>query len=325
MRHSEEFFKDIVRHVKLKPKMTVDELIREMAGSGCFGAGRLAQAVDIYEQMLKEKALIVLGLAGAMVPGGMKNVVTEMIKRKMVNVIVSTGANMVHDLLEVFGGYHYKGTAYIDDKLLYKHGVDRVYDVFIPEVDFRESFDKPLIEIFNDIIRHKGNKIYSTPELMREIGRRIIDENSIIYNAYKYNVPIFVPTIHDSCYGLTAYEYRKYHGGERIIMDAFKDVSEFLEIIDKNNSEKKGALLIGGGVPKNFIFQAAFKVNKPYNYVIQITTDRPEPGGLSGATLEEAVSWGKVGGKASKVQVIGDATVCLPIIVAAVMERFFGK
>ncbi|MGP3668062.1 MAG: deoxyhypusine synthase family protein [Candidatus Bathyarchaeota archaeon] len=324
MKFDKEFFKDVVHHVKLKPKMYVDELIREMAGSGCFGAGRLAQAVDIYESMLKEKCLIVLGLAGAMVPGGMRNVITEMVKRKMVDVIVSTGANMVHDLLEVFGGRHYKGTTHVDDEMLYKHGVDRVYDVFIPEADFKEKFDKPLIEIFRDIAKYAKNKAYSTCELMREVGKRIVDENSIIYNAYKCNVPIFVPTLHDSCYGLAEYEYVKHYGERGIIVDAFKDVLEFLEIIEKNDSEN-GALLIGGGVPKNFIFQAAFKVNKPYKYVVQITTDRPEPGGLSGATLEEAVSWGKVEGKALKVQVIGDATICLPIIVAAVMERIFGK
>ncbi len=318
-----EVCRETVKHIKLRPRMTVNELVLEMSNSGCFGAGRLAQAVDIYERMIKSNAVIILGLAGAMVPSGMKQTIVEMIKRKMVHIIVSTGANMVHDALEAFGGVHYKGTVNVDDKLLYKHGIDRVYDVFIPEEDFRKNFDRPLIEIFNEILRENGDKTFSTAEFMEEVGKRLKDENSILYNAYKYKVPIFVPAIQDSCYGLAVEEYVTKHGGKNIKVDSFKGVIHFFEIIKK--AEKKGALLIGGGVPKNFVFQAAFKANKPYDYVIQITMDRPEPGGLSGATLEEAISWGKVKGEADRVQVICDATICLPIIVAAVMERLFEK
>ena len=318
-----EICREPVKPLRLKPKMTVNELILEMSRSGSFGAGRLAQAVNIYEKMIREGATIVLGFAGAMVPAGMKKVVIEMIKRKMVHVIVSTGANLVHDVLEVFGGVHYKGTPYISDRLLYEAGVDRVYDVFISEDDFKNKFDKPLMEIFNDILRENGDKVFSTAEFIMEIGKRIRDENSIVYNAYKHGVPIFVPAIQDSCFGLAVQEYVEKHCGKRIVVDAFKGVIDFLNLVGR--AEKLGALLVGGGVPKNYAFQAAFKLGKPYEYVIQITMDRPEPGGLSGATLEEAVSWGKVGGEAHRVQVICDATICLPILVAAVMERVFGE
>jgi len=320
---ADEICREPVKHVKLKPKMTVNELVTEMSNSGCFGAGRLAQAVNVYEKMLKDDVTIIFSLAGAMVPGGMKKTIVEMIKRRMFHIMVSTGANLVHDLLEAFGGFHYRGTPNIDDRFLYKHGIDRVYDVFIPEEDFVFKFDKPLMEIFNDVVEKNGDKIFSTAEFFEEIGSRITDENSIIYNAWKYKIPIFVPAVQDSCFGLAVQEYVEKHGGKHIVVDSFKDVRHFLRLIE--DAEKLGALIVGGGVPKNYAFQAAFKLGKPFDYVIQITMDRPEPGGLSGATLEEAISWGKVGSEAYKVQVICDATICLPVLVAAVMERIFEK
>ena len=315
---AESFCREPIRHVDVRPAMTVDELVRGMRYAG-FGAGRLARAVDIYEQMLRDKALIVLGFAGAMVPAEMKKVVVELIKRRMIHVIVSTGANMVHDILEACGGAHYRGTPHIDDKKLFKHQIDRIFDVFIPEDYFKDYFDKLILKVLDKIAEKYGNKPLSTPELLREIGSELKDENSIVYNAYKFNVPIFVPAVQDSCIGLTAWEYEFKHGGKHVVIDAFKELSEFISLISR--AERLGAIIIGGGVPKNYIFQTAFELKRPYDYAIQITMDRPEIGGLSGATLEEAVSWGKVGSEAARVQVIGDATICFPIIAAAIIER----
>jgi len=316
--------KDRVVPLNLKPKMTVNELVKEMSKSGCFGAGRLATAVDIYECMLRERATIFLGLSGAMTAAGFRGIITDLIKKRMVDVIVSTGANMVHDALETFGGGHYRGSWLVDDKSLHKYEVDRIYDVFIPEVIFVAKFDKPVFKILRDIAKHHRGNPLGIKDFMWEIGKRMPhDEKSILYNAYKYKVPIFIPAVQDSCFGLSMWEYlfKLEEGG--MTVDAFKDMNDFFEIVTK--AKKRGAILIGGGVPKNFIFQAAFKTGASYDYAIQITMDRPEPGGLSGATLEEAISWGKVGEKARRVQVISDATICLPILVAAVMERMKKK
>ncbi|RLI27225.1 MAG: deoxyhypusine synthase [Candidatus Hecatellales archaeon] len=301
--------------------MTVGELLAEMEGAG-FGAGRLARAVEIYEEMVRSGALILLGLAGAMVPAGMKKVIVEMIRRRMVHIIVSTGANMVHDLLEAFGGAHYKGALTVDDRQLYKWQIDRIYDVYVPEEYFKGFFDEPLLKIFGEIVGEIGGETLSSADLLREIGGRVEDENSIVGNAFKYGVPIFVPAIQDSCIGLLLWEAQAKYGQKPPTIDVVKELDQFFSAV--KGAEKLGALIVGGGVPKNYIFQAAFELKKPYDYVIQITMDRPEPGGLSGATLEEAVSWGKVGEKARKVQVISDATICLPLLVAAVMERLEG-
>jgi deoxyhypusine synthase len=302
----------------IRSEMTINELIQEFAKSGCFGAGRLATAVDIYQRMLDEKATIILGLAGAMVPAGFRKIIVTLIQKKLVDIIVSTGANMVHDALEAFGGAHYKGTWLIDDSSLHKCRVERIYDIFIPEDLFIKKFDNPILEVYREIASQFKGQVLSIKDFMWEVGKRIKDENSILHNAYKYRFPIFVPAIQDSCYGLQAWEL-KHRTQNTLVVDAFKDMDDFFALV--RNSKKLGAILIGGGVPKNFIFQAAFKTKRAYNYAIQITMDRPEPGGLSGATLEEAVSWGKVHAEASRVTVYSDATICFPIMVAAVMER----
>jgi deoxyhypusine synthase len=307
-----------VRHVGLKSGMTVGELISEMESAG-FGAGRLARAVEIYERMIRDGALILLGFAGAMVPAGMKKVIVEMIRRKMIHVIVSTGANMVHDLLEAFGGAHYKGARTTDDRQLYRWQIDRIFDVFVPEEYFKGCFDDPMLSILDEIAQKTGRESLSSADLLREIGSRIKDENSIVRNAFTHNVPIFVPAIQDSCIGLLFWEAAVRYNKKPPTIDVLKELDQFFSAV--KDAGKLGAIILGGGVPKNYIFQVAFEFKKPYDYVIQITMDRPEPGGLSGATLEEAVSWGKVGEEAWKVQVISDTTICLPLIVAAVMER----
>ena len=302
----------------IRSGMTINEMIQEFTKSGCFGAGRLATAVDIYQKMLDEKATIILGLAGAMIPAGFQKIIVTLIQKKLVDMIVSTGANMVHDALEAFGGVHYKGTWLIDDKSLHKNKVERIYDIFIPEELFIKKFDDPILEVYQEIASQFKGQVLSIKDFIWEVGKRIKDETSILYNAYRFQIPIFVPAIQDSCYGLQAWELQ-HRTKNALVVDAFKDMEDFITLVTK--SKKVGAILIGGGVPKNFIFQAAFKTKRAYDYAIQITMDRPEPGGLSGATLEEAVSWGKVREDASRVTVYSDATICFPIIVAAVMER----
>ncbi|WP_309493453.1 deoxyhypusine synthase family protein [Candidatus Hecatella orcuttiae] len=324
-----EFCKDVVEPVKLRCGMTVNQLILEMGRSGSFGAGRLAKAVDIYEQMLRDDATIFFGFSGAMVPAGMKQIVIEMIKRDMVDVIVSTGANMVHDFVEAYGGRHFKGTCQTDDSKLYSEKIDRIYDVFIPDQYFVDCFDKPMLgicqEIYGEMMKNKNSPRLSISEFFKKVGMLMKPcEDSIIYAAYKADKPIYVPALNDSCFGLLwDRKYPSVKEVPKIQLDVMGDMENFFEMF--RASKKTGALVLGGGVPKNFIFQAAFTTGKKLDYAIQITMDRPEPGGLSGATLEEAVSWGKVKSKASYVQVIGDTTICFPIMVAAVMERIFEK
>jgi deoxyhypusine synthase len=302
-----------IEHIEIRGDMTVNELVREFGRAGVFSAGRVAEATDIfYEMVSREDVTTYLGLAGALVPGGMRQIIADLIRDRLFDVLVTTGANMVHDLVEAFGGGHYRGSVDVDDVELRKQQIDRIYDVFLHESEFKK-YDDHFFGILEDI----PSKQMSIREFLYELGKRVEDPNSILRVAADKGVPVFCPAIADSSLGLDAWVFRQAYD---LNVDAFADLNEFLTIV--RSAKRNGAMLLGGGTPKNFILQAMVLVKRGgYDYAVQITMDRPEPGGLSGATLEEAKSWGKVGERARAVQVIGDASVIFPLMVAAVRER----
>ncbi|MDI6810830.1 MAG: deoxyhypusine synthase [archaeon] len=311
-----------VKGVRIVDHMHVDELVEEL--SGCtFGAGRLAKAVEIYEEMLKEETTKFMGIAGALVPAGMRNILAEMIRERYVDVVVTTGANLVHDIIEALGEHHYTigdGGANVDipvdDVRLRNHGLDRIYDIVVHDEAFARLEDF-LRGVFEDLDRKK----YSIRELLTVIGEHLSDRNSLLRSAVDCGVPVFCPSIADSMIGLHIWMYKQTGSLE---IDAFDDMKELIDLFC--DAKRTGALILGGGVPKNFIFQTAMiapreKGREGLDYVIQITTSTPEDGSLSGATLEEAQSWGKIRDKAKIVTLYCDATIALPILMAAVRER----
>lgn len=317
-----ELTKEPVEPMRLWSGMTVNELVLQMAGSGAFTAGTIAKAVDIYERMVKENAFIFLSLAGALVPAGMRKIFALLIEKGLVHAVVSTGANLVHDFTEAMGGRFYKGSPYLDDDVLYQHRIDRIYDVLISDDEFTKYFDEPLIKMYAEIAQENRGRVLSINDLLREIGKRLPDSDSIIKACYKYDVPLFAPAISDSVFGLIATIYNE-KASTPLLVDTFKDLEEMKNLRSKH--EKAGAIVLGGGVPKNYVFQSFFFEKKKLEYVIQITLDRPETGGLSGAPPREGVSWGKVKAGASKVVVVSEVTLAFPIIVAALLERLEGK
>ncbi len=316
----EDFLDTPVTHMRLKPNMTVNQLMQQFKNSGSFGAGRLATACDIYENMVRdEKCTVFLALAGAMVPAGLRATISDLIRKRLIDALVSTGANMVHDLIEALGGRHYQGHWHVDDYLLYKYHIYRIYDVFVPEEDFIKA-DETLIKMFDEIANKTEGERLSTNQLMWEVGKRLKDPDSIVRSAYEAKVPIFLPAMRDSefAYIHTVHKERS-NPTKALMVDAFKEVPELLDIA--GHSERLGMIVLGGGVPRNSVQHAALMTGKGLDYAVVITTDRPEPGGLSGSTIEETISWGKVKQKANKVMVIGDALISFPIMVASVMER----
>jgi deoxyhypusine synthase len=316
----EDFLRTPVVHMQIKPKMTVNQLIQQYKNSGSFGAGRLATACDIFEKMARdEKCTVFLALAGAMVPSGLRTTIADLMRRRLIDALVSTGANMVHDLIEAIGGHHYQGHWFVDDYLLYKYHIYRIYDIFVPEEDFVKA-DEGLIRMFDEIAAKNEAKTMSTNEVMWEVGRRLKDKNSIVRSAYESKVPIFLPAMRDSEFAYIHRVHQKRSKKEKALMvDAFSEVPELLDIVDR--SEHLGMIVLGGGVPRNSVQHAALMSGKGLDYSIVITTDRPEPGGLSGSTIEETISWGKLKHKADKVMVISDALIAFPIMTAAVLER----
>lgn len=315
-----DLLQDAVKHIKINEKMTVDQLIQQYKNSGSFGAGRLSVACDIYERMLRdEDCTIFLALAGAVVPAGMRSLIADLIRERLVDVVVSTGANMVHDAIEAVGGHHYKGHWLANDHLLYKYHIYRIYDIFVPEEAF-VKLDHRLVEIYNEIAAENQGECLGSNEFARELGKRLEDPNSILRAAYEAEMPIFLPAVRDSEFGFAYWLHASQKNVKhKLVVDAFKDVSEIIGICKR--SPRNGMIVIGGGVPRNTVQSAALASKKGMDYAVIITMDRQETGGLSGSTIEETVSWGKVKSEADKVMVIGDAMIIFPIIVASVAER----
>ena len=295
-----------IEHVKVENGMKVNELIRRMGNCG-MNAKKLSLVVDVCESMINDKDCVVfMGQSGAMVPAGMKNLFVELIKNKWIDVFVTTGATLTHDLVEALGNNHYQGDEYADDAELNKKGFDRMYDVLMSNEVY------PIIEDFLDKHMEEIKKVETVQELLRLIGSKL-DEDSILGAAYKNNVKIYCPAFIDSGFGMIL----SFKG---ININQFKDLEEFLKPIW--DMEKKGFIYINGGVPKNYIQQSLqFSKNGGADYGVQITMDRVETGNSSGAELKEGISWGKLKVKAKYVDLRADTTIVLPIIIACLKER----
>ncbi|BDC36431.1 MAG: deoxyhypusine synthase [Candidatus Methanoliparum thermophilum] len=308
-----------IDQIRLKKNMNLGEFLSYFKNTA-FNSRRLASAVDIYAEMIEKDAKKFFGLAGAMVPAGMRQIIVDMMDRGWIDVLVTTGANLTHDLIEAFGYHHYMNNSnnkeykHLSDSDLLEEGISRIYDVFITNDAFI-NFEEDLWKILDDI-GEKEN--ISISNLIKEIGARLKDKNSIIGKAYEKDVPIFCPALADSIFGLQVWMYGQTH---KFKVGAFDDLNDLTNICFE--SDKNGVLIVGGGVPKNFILQMMLlKPDSGFDYAIQITMDRPETGGLSGATLEEAVSWGKIKYSGKSAVVYSDATIALPLIYGALIDRF---
>ncbi|MBW6470389.1 MAG: deoxyhypusine synthase [Methanosarcinaceae archaeon] len=309
---------------------SISELTDAMLTTG-FQGRKLAESVQAWHNMLKEDDItILMGLTGAMVPAGMRKIISYMIQNRMIDCLVSTGANIFHDCHEALGKKHYVGSHLADDEKLYQHGVDRIYDVFAVEEEFRG-----VDHLIADFAKTLEDRPYSSREFMHILGKEIArrseggdsDSDSIIVSAYKHGVPIFTPALCDSSIGIGLAIARR--GGCTANIDQIKDVDEITQIVERSN--KTGVVYVGGGVPKNFIQQTEVIASIMgmdicgHDYAIQYTTDVPHWGGLSGCTFDEGVSWGKIAPQAKKVQVFVDATIALPIVSHALHEKTRGS
>lgn len=301
-----------VHHISVKKAMTINELAIEMNKSGVMGAGRIGRAAEVYEMMLKDKDCTkFLGLAGAMVPGGMKQVIIDMINDGWIDVLVTTGANLTHDLGEALGYRHYHSDEKVNDVELHKQRLDRMFDSYMPD-EIYEGLEDFLMKTLPKLPQER----MGISRFLREIGSFVPAKHpSIIKACYEKKIPIYCPALADSGIGLQIWNYIQ---RQKLDVLAFEDLKEMLDTAW--TAKKAGIVYLGGGVPKNYI-QQALQLSKGATYAIQITMDRPEPGGSSGAELEEGMSWGKLKEDAHFVNVICDTTIALPLIRAAVMDR----
>jgi deoxyhypusine synthase len=304
-----------VAQIDVRKGMLVDDLVKEMSRSGVMGGGKLAHAVDIAETVIKDKnTVLFFGIAGAMVPGGMKKIMIDMLEAGWIDVFVTTGANLTHDLVEALGYSHYQGKSDVSDAELHKKGLDRIYNSFMPNNVYEgmeDFFEKHWVELSKEKMNIK--------EFLWKLGSLIPkDKPSILRTCFEKKIPIFCPAISDSGIGLMV--WGRIAQGKKIEVDAFDDLKDMLDIA-WDDKKKFAVWYCGGGVPKNFIQQAMQFAPNSAEFGIQITMDRPEPGGSSGAELREGISWGKMSEKGNFVDVICDVTIALPVIVAALKER----
>ena len=298
-----------IKQIKINKGMKVSELVKEMQDVG-MQAGNLAKAARITEQMIKDKnCRVFLGQAGALVPGGMRNILIEMLEQGWIDVFVTTGATLTHDMVETLGYKHYQGSHLADDAKLNRQGLVRMYNSLMEDKAYikLENFFKKNFKHFE--------KQETIKDFLWEIGK-LLNKRSILTTCYKKKIPIFCPAISDSGIGLMI--WGRIVNGKKINVGAFDDLKEILDI--SWTAKKTGVIYLGGGVPKNYI-QQAMQFSKRAAYGVQITTDRAEYGGSSGAPLKEGISWGKMQAKAKHVDVACDATIALPIIYAALRDR----
>ena len=301
-----------VKQIDVDSDMRVSDLIDQFDKSGVLGAGRVGRAYNILVDMIQDEDMnVFMSLGGPLIPGGMRNIVTKMIDNGHVGLIVSSGANITHDLVEAFGGAHYQHEGR-DDEDLNEDGIGRIADINVGSDDFT-IFESEIIKIFEKISKKK--KVISIQELLFEIGLLIDDENSFVASAAKNNVPIFAPGLIDSMMGLQLWIFNQDHD---FVVDAVADMHYLSDIVFE--SEKVGAILLGGGLTKHYTL-ASNVIKGGLDSAIQITMDRPEAGSLGGAPLEEAKSWAKAKCGSNLASVVGDVTVIFPLIYAAALDK----
>ncbi|MEL7669629.1 deoxyhypusine synthase [Methanobacterium sp.] len=297
--------------MEVKENMSVLDLIEEMGKSGVLGAGRVSKATQLFADSIKdEDTSIFLSVAGPLVPGGLRKIIFDLINDGFVDVLITSGANITHDLVESFGGGHYRGIS-ADDEELQKHGMGRIGDVYTKSHDF-EVFEEKISEILSKIAEKK--KIISIREFLFEIGNMIEDENSILKIAAEKGVPIYAPGIIDSMLGLQLWMFTQ---DKELHLDAVGDMHELSDIVF--DAKKVTTVLLGGGLPKHYAL-ASNLLKGGVDAAIQVTMDRSETGSLSGAPLEEAKSWAKAKAGSNLVTVIGDVTIIFPMMVAGARE-----
>ncbi|HLC56473.1 MAG TPA: deoxyhypusine synthase family protein [Candidatus Nanoarchaeia archaeon] len=298
-----------IKQFKGKKGLKVDELLYQYKDLG-HQAKKLGEAADIIVEMIKDKECkVFLGLAGALVPGGMRLILKDMIERGWIDVFVTTGANMTHDLAEDLGHKHIYVDEKSDDKELNKKGLDRMYNTAMPNKVY-EDIEDLFVKNWDEIEKCKDVK-----EFLWTIGK-ITPGDGILKTCYKKKIPIFCPAISDSGIGLMV--WGRIVDNKKINVNAFEDLKEILDIAW--TAKKTGVIYLGGGTPKNYI-QQAMQFSKGASYGVQITMDSAEWGGSSGAPLKEGISWGKLKYKANYVDVKCDVTIALPLIYSALIDR----
>lgn len=315
-----------IPHIKLDPKMTIEDLVNVFASSG-YNGRQLGEAAKLYAKMIKEDATICLTVSGAMTPVGFGGIIKTLIERGFVDWIVTTGANVYHEDHFAWGLPVKQGHFDVDDMKLYENEIVRIRDVYIK---FHETLEAEDLIIQKMFANYFIDKPFTTAEFCNLMGKISKEkskypEKSFVATAYEYDVPVYISAMKDSSLALNLAVHRLHDKVYSI--DFVKEIIEQASIL--YNSKKSGIVELGGGVPKNtaqqtgpLLDQILQRNDGGQDYVIQITDARPDTGGLSGATLQEGKSWGKVqDAHHDMITVYADSTIAFPILALYVLSN----
>ena len=306
--------------------MTIEDLVNVFANSG-FNGRQLGDAAKLYAKMIKENATICLTVSGALTPVGFGGIIKTLIERGFVDWIVTTGANVYHEDHFAWGLPIKQGNFNVDDMKLYENEIVRIRDIYIKFYETLEAEDQVIQKMFGEDF---PDKPFTTAEFCNLMGKMSKEnskhpEKSFITSAYDYDVPVYISTIKDSSLALNLAVHRL--KDKTYNLDFVREIIEQAAIL--YHSKKSGILELGGGVPKNtaqqtgpLLDQILRRNDGGQDYIIQITDARPDTGGLSGATLQEGKSWGKVqDAHNGMVTVYADATIAFPILALYVLSN----
>lgn len=306
--------KQPIEDYNFSEKMTVDELVSQMEKAWGFTVGKLAVGLKIFEKMIHDKKCVkFLSFTGNLVATGTRGALRELVRRKLVDVVVTTCGTLDHDIARCWRNY-YRGSFVMSDAKLRQNDINRLGNVLVPNESYGTIIEEKMRTLLQNLW-DEGHRELSSSEFCREIGRRICNESSILYWAAKNKVPVYVPGITDGAVGYQTWLFSQDHG---LKLNLLRDSGELNDIVF--DAEKTGALLIGGGISKHHtLWWNQFK--NGLDYAVYISTADEWDGSLSGARPREAVSWGKISEKAKKTMIEGDASLILPLMVSALLTR----
>jgi deoxyhypusine synthase len=310
----EKILREYVQDYEFHKGLTVNKLVFQMENAWGFTAGKISAGINILENMLKEQnCKKFLSFTANLVATGTRGVFREFVKRKMVDLVITTCGTIDHDIARCWKNY-FKGSFRMDDNALHKKGINRLGNILVPNDSYGTIIENKMQKMLKTLWK-EGVRELSTEKFCKEIGSRICDESSILYWAAKNKIPVFVPGITDGAVGYQTWLFSQDHDFK---INLLQDSGKLNEIIF--TSEKTGALIVGGGIAKHHtIWWNQFR--EGLDYAIYISTAGEWDGSLSGARPREAISWGKINEKAQQIMIQGDATIILPIMMSAILDR----
>jgi len=300
-----------IKDFRYEKAMSVSSFVDKLGSIG-YQAIHVGKAADIIKRMKKEKATIMLTFTSNMVTSGLRGLFAQLIEMKFVDAVITTAGSIEEDMMKAKGLKFLEGTFDADDLKLGKQGINRIGNIFVPNETYSgfEDIAGPILEQL-----YQKRKTWVVSDFLRELGNLMDDKNSFIRQAAKNGIPMFCPAITDGALGMQIYFFRQKHPD--FILDAAGDMHHlFTATLDAN---KTGAIILGGGVAKHHAILANL-LRGGLDYAVYMTTAHAYAGSLSGATTQEAKSWGKIKGDADAITVIGDVTITFPLVMCKVLD-----